>query len=140
MAKFGADVTDRAAVIIVMSKYGPAHATKQYDGRYVVCPRRAALCKLCAEEGVPQYPPDPFDVACDALRANYGKRWAESHRHPGELADDEVWQGRGLHIVALSDEDPADRTVLVSFGENDEASAAISALVHVHNEMIGRPD
>ena len=138
--KFGGDLDPTARVTIVMGKYGPAHAIKQHDGRYVVCPRKAALCKLCAEQGVPQIEPDPFDVACDALRANMHKRWAERHRHPAELKDGEVWQGRGLHIVALGDDDPADRTVLLSFGDNDEATASISAIVHVHNEMIGRPD
>lgn len=82
---------------------------------------------------------DPIDTAIAALRANWNKRWAESNRHaaPG---DNEIWPAEGLHIVALADEDPADRTVLISFGDNPAAMMAISALVHVHNEMIGRPD
>lgn len=140
MSKFGGTLESGADVIILPSKYGPAHAIRQFDGRYVTCRRRAETCKFCAEDGVPLYPPDPFEVAATALRANWGKRWAESHRHPGELADNEVWTAAGLHIVALADDNPADRTVLTSFGSNDIASGAIAAIVAVHNEMIGKPD
>jgi hypothetical protein len=137
--KFGGDTDSSADVMIVMSKYGPAHALKQHGGGYVVCTRRASLCKFCAEQGVPVYPPDPIDAMIKALVDNWGKRWAESHRHQAEVADNEVWPAKGLHIIAI-DDDTKERTVLVSFGENDSASKAVSALVHVHNQMVGRPE
>eukprot|EP00456_Euglypha_rotunda_P039818 TRINITY_DN3068_c0_g1_i10.p1 TRINITY_DN3068_c0_g1~~TRINITY_DN3068_c0_g1_i10.p1 ORF type:complete len:417 (-),score=83.68 TRINITY_DN3068_c0_g1_i10:1379-2629(-) len=56
-----------------------------------------------------------------------------------QLGKDEIWPAEGLYIVAIDDETRA-RTILCSFGENHPAMGAISALVHIHNEMIGRPD
>ncbi len=137
MSKFGAETDD---YVIVKSRFGPAHAVKQGNGSYAVCDRKPAFCKYCHEDGVPQSAPDPIDAMIDALRANWSKRWSESYRHPVDLPADRVWEGRGLHIVALSDEDPADRTLLISFGDDHTITAAVGALVHVHNEMIGKPD
>lgn len=135
--KFGGDRD--APYSISWSPYGPVHTIKMLDGRLVCCRRNPATCKYCAEDGVPPVAPDPINAMITRLRDNWDKRWAESHRHPHTVADNEIWDGDGLHIVALGD-DPRDRTVLVSFGENDAASAAISALVHVHNEMVGQGD
>jgi len=136
--KFGAGHNEFE--IIRTPRWGARHAIKVGDGRLSYCAGNPALCKFCAEHGVPLDPPDPIDAAIDRLRANWGKRWAESNRHPGELANDEIWEGKGLHIVALADDNPADRTVLVSFGDDPTAMMAISALVAVHNEMVGRAD
>ena len=134
--KFGAGLNEFE--IIRTPRWGARHATKGPTGIYTYCAGNPALCKFCAEHGVPLDPPDPIDAAIERLTANWGKRWAESNRHPGELAEDEVWEGKGLHIVALADDNPADRTVLVSFGDDPTAMMAISALVHAHNEMIGK--
>jgi hypothetical protein len=125
---------------IVKTRWGPCHAFKQGDGRLIHCRRNPATCVACHNDGVPLTPPDPINAMIDALRVNWRKRWAESNRHPSALAENEIWQGNGLHIVALADEDPADRTVLVSFGNDHTITAAVSALVHVHNEMIGKAD
>jgi len=136
MTKFGAD---SEAFTLVKTRFGARHAVKGPGGTFFHCNGNPALCKFCHEQGVPVSAPDPIEAMTDALRAHWGARWAESHRHPVELAENEIWQGRGVHIVALDDAG-RDRTVLVSFGANDEATAAVSALVHVHNEMVGRPD
>ena len=125
---------------IVKTRWGLCHAFKQADGSYVHCRRNPAACVACHDDGVPPAAADPLDLMTARLRANWGKRWAESNRHPGSLAEDQIWDGKGLHIVALADGDPADRTVLVSFGDDPTAMAAISAIVAVHNEMVGRAD
>lgn len=135
--KFGSGLTEFE--LVHTPRWGTRHAIKGPDGRYTHCTGNPALCKFCAEHGVPLSPPDPFTAMAERLRANWGKRWIESNRHPGSVSDNEVWPAKGLHIVAQDDE-THDRTVLVSFGEDPEAMCAISALVHVHNEMIGRPD
>lgn len=137
MSKFGADAP---LYSLVKTRWGMRHAIKGMGGTLIHCRGNPATCKFCAQDGVPVSAPDPIDAMIDALRANWHRRWAESHRAPGSLADNEIWPADGLHIVALADDNPSDRTVLVSFGENDPAFAAVSALVHVHNEMIGRPD
>ncbi|WP_397586647.1 hypothetical protein [Sphingobium fuliginis] len=125
---------------IVKTRWGLCHAFKQADGSYVHCRRNPATCVVCHNEGIPPAPVDPIDQMIGLLRANWGKRWAESNRHPGELAEDQIWPAAGLHIVAIEDEDRANRTVLVSFGDDPTITAAVSALVHVHNEMIGKAD
>lgn len=125
---------------IVKTRWGLCHAFKQGDGSRIHCRRNPATCVVCHDEGIPQDEPDRFDQDTATLRAHWGKRWAESNRHPGSLAEDQVWEADGLHIVALDDDDPANRTVLVSFGNDPSAMAAIGALVAVHNEMIGRAD
>ncbi|MEA3387974.1 MAG: hypothetical protein U9R64_01690 [Pseudomonadota bacterium] len=139
MSKFGADLETTSGVPIRMGKYGPAHAIQQYGGSYFLCRRQVELCKVCAEHGVPLYPPDPFDVALQLLTDNWGKRWIESDRQSGPLGDNEIWPADGIHILAVDDETGA-RTVVASFGENDTAMGTISALVAAHNIMIGRPD
>ncbi|WP_311271304.1 hypothetical protein [Sphingobium sp. WCS2017Hpa-17] len=68
MSKFGADLETTEDVPIRMGKYGPAHAIKQYGGSYFLCRRQAALCLVCAEQGVPIYPPDPFDMWTSTTR------------------------------------------------------------------------
>ncbi|MBA4756255.1 MAG: hypothetical protein H2050_15625 [Sphingobium sp.] len=137
MTKFGADTTK---FTIGMSRWGPAHFVRSSsEGREAHCRRNPASCVFCHELGVPQMEPDPFDAACERLRANWSKQWVESDRLPGDLRDDEVWPADGLHIAALDDETRA-RTILVSFGDNHAAMGALSAIVAVHNEMIGRPD
>ena len=136
MSKFGSDTED---FVLTTTRLGPRHAIRSASGILNHCSGNPALCKFCHEHGVPVKAPDPIDAMIAALRACWPLRWLESNRHPAELAENEIWQGRGLHIVAQDDE-TKDRTVLISFGANDEASAAVSALVHVHNEMIGRPD
>jgi cytochrome c5 len=137
MSKFGADTDD---FTIGMGRWGLAHITRSgTEGRQAYCRRNPASCKFCHEHGVPQSEPDPFDAACDRLRAHWGKQWLESDRLPGDLREDEIWPADGLHIVALDDETRA-RTILVSFGDNHAAMGALSAIVAVHNEMIGRPD
>lgn len=137
MSKFGADTSNFR---IGMSRWGPAHFIKVgTDGREGHCRRNPASCIFCHELGVPQIPPDPFDVACALLRDNWGKRWIESDRQCGTLGEDEVWPAEGLHIAAV-DDGTHDRTILVSFGENHPAMGALSAIVAIHNEMIGRPD
>ncbi|MEO7469921.1 MAG: hypothetical protein ABIV36_23185 [Sphingobium limneticum] len=119
MSKFGADASN---FTIGMSRWGPAHFVRSgLEGRVVHCRRNPASCVFCHELGVPQIEPDPFDTACERLR------------------EDEVWPADGLHIAALDDETRA-RTILVSFGDNHPAMGALSAIVAVHNEMIGRPD
>lgn len=135
--KFGADNPE---FTLVKTRWGFRHAIKGMGGSLVHCRGNPATCKYCHEHGVPVEAPDPIVAMMDALRANWGKRWAESNRHPHSLAEDEIWQGKGLHIVALADDNPADRTVLVSFGDDHTITAAVGALVHVHNEMIGKPD
>ncbi|UZW54021.1 hypothetical protein NUH86_10790 [Sphingobium sp. JS3065] len=125
---------------IVKTRWGLCHAFKQGDGTYVHCRRNPATCIACANDGVPPVEPDPFDVKVKALVANWNKRWAESNRHPATLADNQIWEGRGLHIVALADDDPSDRTMLISFGDDDTAMSSISALVAAHNKMIGKAD
>ena len=137
MSKFGAETSE---FTLVKTRWGVCHTIQTgAEGRLVHCRRNPATCKFCHEHGVPMRDPDPFDTACDALRAHWGARWAESDRRALDLGEDEIWPADGLHIVAIDAETKA-RTVLVSFGENDASSGAISALVHVHNEMIGRPD
>lgn len=137
MSKFGADTDD---FTLVKTRYGVCHSIPVGgEGRRVHCKRNAATCKFCHEHGVPAADPDPFDTACALLRVHWGKRWAESDRRPGDLKSDEYWPADGIHIVALDDETRA-RTILVSFGENDTAMGAISALCAIHNQMIGRPD
>lgn len=137
--KFGAGQDEFQ--IIRTPRWGARHAIKvSDDGRMAYCSGNPALCKFCAEHGVPINPPDPFTAASATMRAHWNNRWAESNRHPGSLADNEIWEGKGLHIVALADDNPADRTVLVSFGDDPTAMAAIGVLVAVHNEMIGKPD
>ncbi len=135
--KFGADTSD---FTLVKTRWGYRHAIKGMGGSFVHCRGNPATCKFCHEHGVPTEAPDPIDAKMAALRANWGKRWAESNRHPGELADDQLWDGKGQHIVALADDNPADRTVLISFGDDPSIAADISALVHVHNEKVGRAD
>ena len=135
--KFGAGLNEFE--IIRTPRWGARHATKGPTGIYTYCAGNPALCKFCAEHGVPLDPPDPIDAMMDALRANWDKRWAESNRHQ-PAGEGEVWPAEGLHIVALADDNPADRTVLVSFGDDHTITAAVGALVHVHNEMIGKPD
>lgn len=124
---------------IVMSKFGPAHGLKGPDGRFAVCRRNASLCKYCREDGIPMIAPDPFTVMTDALLENWDKRWFEVNRNTPRLQDDQVYEGVGIHIVARSD-DRRDSTVLISFGDDDQIMAAVGALVHVHNIMIGKPD
>jgi cytochrome c5 len=137
MSKFGAEAN---GFTIEKTRYGVCHTIPVGNqGAKAHCKRNAATCKFCHEYGVPQADPDPFDAACALLRANWSKRWAESDRRPGDLKADEYWPADGIHIVALDDETRA-RTILVSFGENDTAMGAISAICAVHNEMIGRPD
>lgn len=136
--KFGAGLSEFE--IIHTPRFGAHHGIKRADGRYTLCAKHPALCKFCAEHGVPVSAPDPLDAMIERLRQCWHLRWAESNRHPFTLADDEIWEGKGLHIVALADDNPADRTVLVSFGPDDTAMAAISAIVAVHNEMIGKAD
>ena len=137
MAKFGAET---AEFTIGKTRWGLCHiiATGS-EGALAHCRRNPATCKFCHEHGVPQNEPDPFDVACSLLRDHWGKKWMESDRRCGTLATDEFWPADGLHIVAVDDDTRA-RTILCSFGENDAAMGAISAIVAVHNEMIGRPD
>lgn len=135
--KFGADDTE---FTLVKTRWGFRHAVKGMGGSFVHCRGNPATCKYCHENGVPTDAPDPIDAMIISLRANWNKRWAESNRHPSTLAEDEIWQGRGLHIVALADDQPANRTVLVSFGDDSTITASVSALVHVHNEMIGKAD
>jgi hypothetical protein len=135
--KFGAESEE---FTIGKTRWGLCHIIKTgAEGRLVHCRRNPATCKYCHEHGVPQNEPDPFDVACELLRANWGRRWVESDRQSGTLGQDEIWPADGLHIVAVDDESRA-KTILCSFGDNHPAMGAISALVHVHNEMIGRPD
>lgn len=137
MSKFGAGITE---FTIGKGRWGISHITKTgTEGRLSHCRRNPATCVFCHEYGVPQAEPDPFDVACDLLRANWHKQWIESDRLPGDLREDEIWPADGLHIAALDDETRA-RTILVSFGDNHAAMGALSAIVAVHNEMIGRPD
>lgn len=133
MSKFGADTED---FTIGMGKYGPCHITKSgTEGRLAQCRRNPASCKFCHEHGVPQNEPDPYDVARERLRANRLKRWQESDRQCGALAEDEIWPADGLHIVAIDPETGA-RTVLLSFGVNDAATASITAIVDDHNEIV----
>lgn len=134
--KFGAEDPE---FTLVKTRWGFRHAIKVGDGRLVHCRGNPATCKFCHEHGVPLQAPDPINAMIDALRGNWGKRWAESNRHP-RPGDHELWLADGLHIVAMEDDEPGNRTVLVSFGDDPAASAAVSALVHVHNEMIGRAD
>lgn len=134
--KFGADNAD---FMLVKTRWGFRHAIKGMGGSLVHCRGNPATCKFCHEHGVPVEAPDPIDAMITALRANWNKRWAESNRHE-RAGEDEIWPAEGLHIVALADDNPADRTVLVSFGNDHTITAAVGALVHVHNEMIGKPD
>jgi len=137
MSKFGADTDE---FTIGMGRYGPCHIVRTgAEGRLVHCRRNPASCKFCHEHGVPQIEPDPFETACARLRAHWGKQWLESDRVQGDLGEDEIWPADGLHIVALDDETRA-RTILVNFGDNHAGMGALSAIVAVHNEMIGRPD
>lgn len=124
---------------LIMTKYGPAHGVKQASGRYVACPRRAALCKYCAEDGVPIMPPDPINALIERIRDNWDKRWFELDRHPPVLADNVIDEGQGVHVIARSD-DRRDATVLFSLGTDPAMMIVASAICHVHNEMIGRPD
>ncbi|KKW93895.1 hypothetical protein [Sphingobium chungbukense] len=135
--KFGAENPE---FVLVKTRWGFRHAIKAHNGALNHCRGNPATCKFCHEYGVPVEAPDPISAMMDALRANWGKRWAESNRHPHAVAENEIWQGKGLHIVAREDDDPANRTVLVSFGDDPTIAAAVGALVHVHNEMIGKPD
>lgn len=135
--KFGAG--HREFEIVRTPRWGARHAIKMHDGRMIYCAGNPALCIFCAEHGVPLTPPDPINAMIVALRDNWDKRWAESNRHP-RPADNELWLADGLHIVAMEDDDPGSRTVLISFGDDPAATAAVSALVHVHNEMIGKAD
>lgn len=137
MSKFGADT---AEYTIGKTRWGLCHITRSgTEGRITHCRRNPATCKFCHEHGVPQSPPDPFDAACELLRANWGNKWLESDRVSGDLGTDEIWPADGLHIAAIDDDTRA-RTILVSFGDNHAAMGALSAIVAVHNEMIGRPD
>ncbi|MFZ2996234.1 hypothetical protein [Sphingobium sp.] len=136
MSKFGTDTDD---FVLTPTRWGPRHAVKSASGILNHCSGNPALCKFCHEHGVPVKAPDPINAAINALTANWHLRWIESHRHPASLAENEIWPADGLHIVAQDDE-TKERTVVASFGDNDVASTTISALVHVHNEMIGRPD
>ncbi|WP_333703364.1 hypothetical protein [Sphingobium yanoikuyae] len=87
MSKFGADADD---FTLVKTRYGVCHSIPVGgEGRRVHCKRNAATCKFCHEHGVPAADPDPFDTACALLRANWGKRWAESDRRPGDLGAQE---------------------------------------------------
>lgn len=124
--------------IILKGKYGPAHAFKQAGGTYVLCKRNPALCKACNEHGVPLAPPDPFDVMSKLLRDNWHKRWFELDRYPSGLADNVLDQGEGIHIVARTD-DCKDSTVLISLGSDPAMIVVASAIVAVHNEMVGQP-
>jgi hypothetical protein len=135
--KFGSGVNEFE--IIRTPRFGARHATKGPTGVYAYCAGNPGLCKFCAEHGVPLDAPDPFDAALARTVANYGKRWAESNRHE-HPKEGEVWDAKGLHIVALADDNPADRTVLVSFGDDPTAMMAISVLVAAHNKMIGKAD
>lgn len=118
MSKFGATAP---LFTIGKTKWGLCHFTRSSrDGALIHCRRNPATCKYCAEHGVPQNEPDPFDVA-------------------SKLQPDEVWPADGIHILAVDDE-TGQRTVIASFGENDTAMGTISALVAAHNIQIGRPD
>lgn len=137
MSKFG---TDTDEFTLGKTRWGICHIIQTgVEGRLVHCRRNPATCKFCHEHGVPQSEPDPFDLACNLLRTHWDKQWLESDRLPGDLRADEMWPADGLHIVAIDQETRA-RAILVSFGENHAAMGGISALVAVHNEMIGRPD
>lgn len=137
MSKFGSDASNFR---IGKSRWGPAHYIQSgTEGRIAHCRRNPATCIFCHELGVPQAAPDPFDVALSLLIDNWDKRWIESDRQCGALAEDEEWPADGLHIAAVDDDTHA-RTILVSFGENHPAMGALHALVAVHNIKIGRPD
>lgn len=135
--KFGAGLNEFE--IIHTPRFGARHAIKGPSGSYAYCAGNPALCKFCAEHGVPLGPPDPFDGALTRMLANWDKRWTESNRHE-QSKDNVVWDAKGLHIVALADDNPADRTVLVSFGDDPTAMMAIGVIVAAHNKMIGRAD
>lgn len=137
MAKFGASAP---LFTIGKTKWGLCHFTRSSkDGALIHCRRNPATCKYCAEHGVPQNEPDPFDVASKLLTDHWSQRWVESNRHRVELQPDQVWPADGIHILAVDDE-TGQRTVIASFGENDTAMGTISALVAAHNVQIGRPD
>jgi hypothetical protein len=130
-------IAEEKPYVIVKTKYGPAHGLPQGDGRIVTCQRRATLCKYCKEDGVPLQAPDPFDALADRLRKHWDQRWFEMNRLPVSQPDNVINEGVGVHIVAR-DAECRNSTVLVSFGDDPAVMLAVSALVHIHNEMVGQ--
>lgn len=124
-------VPNEADWIIDVDRFDvPAHYFKQADGRYIRCPRKAALCKLCKEHGVPVIPPTAYEVTSKLVERHWGLRWRDFHRPVEQGGVTSVF-----HIAAISD-DGKETTVIATFGENPEVKAAIAAIVDVHNRMV----
>lgn len=116
----------------------PHHAYPQANGKVLLCKRKPELCRDCANYGVPVIPPDPFEAQCDLFRDHWHLPWqVRDFTGSAPQEANAITARRGVHIIA---HDRATRrtAILAFFGEEMADLNALYALVHVHNEMIGR--